>query len=337
MGWVARRRLLTFVAATVLVASGLVFDSNTALARKDCNSADPAADLSVVQTMTLASDGTNILKHITVTNFGPCNVHDVTLDDTLPDGSLVVSITTNPSGWTCDQPQPPLPAPGPVHCFSTSSVGVPGTVDFFITITPPTGANVTDTATASSALDKYPDNNTSAAAYVAAGSSSCITTIPIPCLSTANLVGQNAQVKVPGSHNGSGSATIAQLQGGKSDARGLGGGLPTCPTEVPQCFGKYVSFVMDPTITAANDCTSTATASCVIKVFIYDAADVTVSFGQLKMFHATSLTGPYSEALPCGKDVPLPCVLSTTRIRSADGHTFFVILVATKDDDSWIG
>ncbi len=336
MRWVGQRRLFTFAAAVVLVASGLIIDSSSVFAAKPGSCpADLAITAHDVSLDGLAGGIQLYVTHVQFTNFGPCNVHDATLTVDFDPATVVYGIRINPSGWTCTQPPATFPD---VSCTSTASTGVPSTVDLSMTIS---HGDLQNTATVTGSTDLYHDNDTSTAAFIPEGSPTsspaCVTTSPaFPCFKSPSG-GQNAQFSVPGNHSGFGSGSIQQFQGGNPNSAGPLSGLPICPASVPNCFGKYVSFLM-PTFTTTN-CSFDTPENCVKKFFVYDASAPGVpSFGQLKLFHATTLTGPYTEAPRCARGVPLPCIFDITRTKSAGGSSLFIIgVIVDGPDDSWLG
>jgi uncharacterized repeat protein (TIGR01451 family) len=111
------------------------------------------ADLQITKTDSPdpVNAGTNLTYTITVTNHGPDAAPTTSWSDTLPGGTLFVSVSTGASGWTCSNP--PTGTHGTVSC-SNPSFGV-GNAAFTLTIAvPPDVANGTvlsNTATIMSA------------------------------------------------------------------------------------------------------------------------------------------------------------------------------------------
>jgi uncharacterized repeat protein (TIGR01451 family) len=102
--------------------------------------------------------GNKITYTITVTNNGPAAASTVTLTDTLPANTTIVSITT-PGGWTCPA------ASGGVQTCTNPSVALNATATFtlIVTVTAGTapGTIITNTATgASTTVDPTSANNT---------------------------------------------------------------------------------------------------------------------------------------------------------------------------------
>ena len=122
------------MAALLLIISALA--APPALAKAACNS-DPTktADIALVQAIGVASDG-NYVDHLTITNYGPCNVPNAGLTAKLP--SALVSFSSNPNSWTCTVPAPPS-TDTTVTCYETSTIGVPGTADIYLEYAPAPG------------------------------------------------------------------------------------------------------------------------------------------------------------------------------------------------------
>ena len=133
------------------------------------------ADLAITKTGTpnpvLA--GNNITYTITVTNNGPATASNVTLTDTLPAATSVVSITPpgSPTGWTC-----PGASGGIQTCTNTSlAASTTSTFTLVLKVTAGTapGTAITNTASIASSGTTDPTNSNNSAsttAYVAAPS-----------------------------------------------------------------------------------------------------------------------------------------------------------------------
>ena len=296
----ALRHLVTGVLTTAISIS--VFGASPALAKADCSQRDPQADVSLTQS--LSFDGVSYTDTATLINLGPCNVPDVSLHLTLPAGSTVGLVTSNPSAWACDTS---------VTCTPTSTMGVPGTavisVSFTTAVTNPTvlGVITVGDATAcapntpASTCDPYLDNNTSWAAFVPAGTGGSLTTCPV------QFCDQYTDISV-GAGGTAGGVQVQQLK-------------QLCPPGFPNCFGKLVSI------------TSPITGAVWTKTFTINAALVTVSYG--KVFLINSTGGAWTAVSACGSTPTYPCVLSKTKFKSPDGQTFYQFVVLTNSDDSW--
>jgi uncharacterized repeat protein (TIGR01451 family) len=131
------------------------------------------ADLAVTKTGTpnpvLA--GNNITYTITVTNNGPATAANVTLTDTLPANTSVVSIVGAPAGWTC-----PAPSGGTQRCTNASVAASTTTIfTLILKVTAGTapGTMITNSANvaSSSTTDPTNANNTaSSTSFVASPS-----------------------------------------------------------------------------------------------------------------------------------------------------------------------
>ena len=150
-----------------------------------------SADLSVNKTgPATANAGTNITYSITLTNNGPSNAANVSLNDAVPANTTFVSEsqTTGPT-FSCTTPA--LGGTGTVTCTIASLT--PGSSTFSITvhINPgATGAVISNTAnTTSTTTDSNPGNNTSTALTTATGSAdlSIVKTAPAAATNGSNL------------------------------------------------------------------------------------------------------------------------------------------------------
>lgn len=301
------RTITTALALILALSASLVMlgSSTPVYARADCEQTDPYAD--VVTTQTASSDGTTNLYHVTIVNRGACNVADVAFADAAP--APIISVSTKPAGWTC------VVGGNAVSCAPTSTMGVPGTVDFYILTQIPTGdptnlalATVGGGETActdglaSTTCDPVPDNNLSSGGIVSATSS--YRTLHTP------MSGQWTELTVPSGH--SLAAEILQLS-------------VECPAGFNNCFGKLVS------IRSASTAPDYQT-----KVFMYPLS-VVPSYGSATMKYYDPSTSTWVEAPPCrGKVLPDPCLLSKEKVR-VGGVWYVRFTILTKEDDSWIG
>ena len=87
-------RLVGLATALVLVVGAVT--APPSLAKAACNSGSTAgtADIALVQAISVASDG-NYVDHLTITNYGPCNVPNAGLTATLP--SALLAFSSNPN------------------------------------------------------------------------------------------------------------------------------------------------------------------------------------------------------------------------------------------------
>ncbi|HEY6958246.1 MAG TPA: hypothetical protein VI814_05450 [Candidatus Limnocylindria bacterium] len=309
-----------------MVASFLLLgDTRQAFAKADCLQTNPAADVAVTQTIT--PSGTDLLKQITLTNFGPCNVPDVVFLDTLPTGSTVDTsaanpIVTNPSSWSCKFGS--NVAPVQVTCSTTSTMGVPGTTNISILITPPSSGSWTDLAQALVGGGSTPgagcaDGKSSTTCDPATANNSNWTGALTPggsieaCADASNGCAQKLNILA---NTGSGSVVIRNL----SDAR------TTCAaiTGFPSCFGTVVA-VDAPSLTST------------VKTLTVSAALTTQSYGNVNVIRSATAdgTGTWSRVPGCNNSSGLPCVVSKSKFKDAAGNTFYQFQVQTADDDSW--
>jgi uncharacterized repeat protein (TIGR01451 family) len=154
-----------------------------------------SADLSVTKTDSPdpVTPGENVTYTITVTNGGPDTALGVSLTDTVPGGSTLVSFTS-PAGWTCTVPA--VGTNGTIVCsMGTMTVGS-AVFTLVVQVNPILGAGVlTNTATvASSTTDPNPANNSGTATTTTlAGSADLLVSksdSPDPVAPGANLTYQ---------------------------------------------------------------------------------------------------------------------------------------------------
>lgn len=318
------RRALVLVSVFAFIASFLLFgDTRQAMAKADCLQSDPMADVSVTQSISPITGSSDLLKQVTMTNLGPCNVPDVVFLDTLPAGSMVDTtvanpIVTNPSSWSCVFDNSATPVQ--VSCTTTSTMGVPGTTNISIVITAP-GTSYTDLAqaivgggtgcgdgNAATTCDPATANNANWTGALAAGGS------VEACADATNGCAQKLNIQA---QDGSGNVVIQNL----SDARTSCAAI----TGFPKCFGTVVSVLADTTLTKT------------VKTLTVDAALTTQSYGNVDVIRSATAdgSGPWSVVPACSKTSGLPCVVSKTKFKDSNGHTFYQFQVQTADDDSW--
>jgi hypothetical protein len=309
------RQLLAFVAATVLVASGMAMGAGQALANADCDQMNRLADIELTQTLTLTGYAPNgdwlLSKHAISENRGPCNIHEVTFTDLLPPtATLIPPVTTNPAGWTCSS------TASSVTCVSTASVGVPGFTDFYINYSMPPvtdpNANVTDAASVAVSGDVTdPDlaNNAAFAGVVGAFGGTVTTGSPTGSQNCANPFCQFEQIKMPGVASPR-AVSIQELNS------------PCTATGIGRCVA------MD----------SGTTADWQYKTFIINLAAVTaagVSYGAVSLVHSDDLAN-FTDVPMCSRGQPDldPCIVEFTKFK-VGGATFLKIVARTKNDDGW--
>jgi uncharacterized repeat protein (TIGR01451 family) len=112
---------------------------------------DCAADLAVTKTRSpsgLIDAGTDVTYTVTLTNNGPADAGNVTLNDAVPAGTGLVSFSSPPD-WTCDAPA--LGASGPIACTKTrvlNGESAQFTVVVTVKCSTPNATVVNNTATA---------------------------------------------------------------------------------------------------------------------------------------------------------------------------------------------
>jgi uncharacterized repeat protein (TIGR01451 family) len=113
-----------------------------------------AADLAVTKTRSpsgVIDAGTNVTYKITLTNNGPADAGNVTLNDAVPAGT-VLALFSSPSDWACERPL--YGGSGPITCTKTI-VAAGESVEFTVVVTAkcstPNGTVITNTASASEA------------------------------------------------------------------------------------------------------------------------------------------------------------------------------------------
>lgn len=303
------RRLFTAVSLVALCASLIIVAGDPAAANSDCDQRDPQADAFIT-----IPELTSSSLHAIVTNLGPCNVADAVVSITLPVGSVVSSVSTNPTGYGCvGVGSNAISCPGPA--LKAPTIGVPGNHDFYLTFTLSDAADQTITAQVTlgggaiactdgsrkTTCDTYADNNVVWAAAIPAGAGGSLTTCAVkPCQQYADiLVG-----------TGGTSGTVqTQLLG------------VACPPAFPNCFGKLVSI------------SSQITGALWVKTF---TIDLSLAHGPLAGIHLINSTnGSAWTIVPLCSDVStLPCIQSRS-LFTVGGVTYKQFIVNATDDDSW--
>ena len=300
------RRSFTSLSIAALCASFLVLGGDRASANPECDPATPIADVSVSQTVSPIANSTDLLKTITLVNLGPCNVPNVSLTDTLPTGSAVVSITTIPGDWTCD---------ATVSCTRNSAMGIPGTSTIKIRITAPTTSEWADvaTATVAGAVDPVLTNNTSWGAYVTAG------------VTRGNRTSGGGSLNActnPNQGNGSGcDQSTAVAATGAAGSAEVQLNAKTC-ADLPQflhCFGQLIT--VNSGITNA------------LKTLTVNASQANGDFSGVQVFRTTDGT-TWSYVPSCSRTITSDCVQAKTKFK-VNGVTYYQFVVRTTIDDGW--
>jgi hypothetical protein len=304
--------------ATGLVLLVGVMTAPPSLAKAACNN-DPTlrgtADIALVQSVSGPTAGGNYLDHLTITNFGPCNVPNAGLSVTLP-GALVSS-RSNPNSWICS-------GATSVTCYETSTIGVPGTADIYLEYVPANGLVFACGATfgtvdqlascpssGGSVTDPNTANNTSTVAAGVLGAGGTLVYgpagNPIPTsafdhttsvtLANGGLVNIYQTTTTPGDHS-------------------------TCPSGVPNCFLGTITVTFG-VVNGAKTWTLSFLASLAGKK----------ALSQITVWN--SIGGVAFSALTnCNAQHPTdPCVQNRSRSTNADGNTVYTIVVqGTKDN-----
>jgi hypothetical protein len=306
-------RVVGLATALLLLASALA--APPALARAACSNGPDAgeADIALVQSVSALADG-NYLDHLTITNYGPCNVPNVGLTVTLP--GAFVRASSNPSSWTCT-------ASGlNVTCFETSTIGVPGTADIYLEYTPAPGLITACAATFS--------------------------TTPATCDDPFNPIG--SPVADPNLANNTSTVAAALLDPGKTLVYGLGGEptptnrfthttsvtlangglvnvyqspLTQCPLGVPDCFLGTITI----------NFTNVNGAKTWKLEFLPASLGVKKSLSQITIWNSVG-GGAFTALSNCsGKNPTDPCVQSRSRSTNAEGATVYTIVVVGTHDN----
>ncbi len=172
------RRFVAALTGSLLVSATLMLGAPSgALANSDCNDQTSpfyqTANLKITQSLSLASNGTDVVDHMIVTDQGPCPSPNGVVVVTLPAGALFVAESSVPSSWTpSPAPTDPPSAPGTITFTQTNTIGTPGNQDIYATYRPVAGGATTVFATVSGSLfDPDLSDNTTAAGYLTNGGS----------------------------------------------------------------------------------------------------------------------------------------------------------------------
>jgi hypothetical protein len=297
-------RLLRGISLVALCSSLIVVaDSQSVAARSGCDQANPTADAFItVQTLTSAS------LTAVVTNAGPCTIPDGVVTFTLPSGSTVTSIQTNPNSWNCSGVGTNV-----VTCPSAGlapTIGVPGNHDFALTFTLSNAADQSITANVTvgggvaactdgdrtTTCDPYPDNNTVFGAAFGAGGGSLTTCPNKPCQQYADL-----------SVNNPGTVQTQLL-------------TLTCPPGFPDCFGKFVVI-------------TTEINGLWTKTFTVDLALRHGPSPNVRLIRSVN-GSDFSVVQKCGKTPVYPCIAEESTFKIG-GTTFKQWRTISDVDDSW--
>jgi len=293
--------------ATALV---LLFGAVTAppsVAKAACNNGGPGvagtADIALVQSVSGPTSSGNLVDHLTITNYGPCNVPNAGLTVTLP-GALV-SYSSNPNSWLCN-------ATGTtVTCYETATIGVPGTADIYLEYATSSGLISACAATfgtvgqlascpssGGSVADPNTANNTSTVAAGFLGAGGTLTYAP------AGLVAPN--------HGFDHTTAVTLANGGLVNIYQLAG----CPSGVPSCFLGTIAINFT-NVNGAKTWTLSFLASLAGKK----------SLSQITVWNSVG-GGTFSALSNCsGKHPTDPCVQDRARSTNADGDTVYTITV----------
>ena len=300
-------RLVGIATALLLLVSALA--APPALARAGCNTGPTAgtADIGLVQSVSGPTALGNYLDHLTITNFGPCNVPNVGLIVTLP-GALA-AFSSNPSSWSCT-------GGTTVTCSETSTIGVPGTADIFLEYAPINGTIFACAATFTGTPSCDPQ----------AG--------PVPDLIPGNNTGQVAAgVLVPGGSLVYGPPTGPTNNNHTTKITLVNGGLvniyqtPECPV-LPA--GSPPCFLGTSTVNFGSSVSGSATWT-----ISFLASDAGKSLSQITIWNSvpTINGGAFYPLTPCtGKTPTDPCVQDRSKSGTGAATVFTFVLFGTADD-----
>lgn len=295
--------------ALLLIVSALA--APPALAKAACNSGTTAgtADIALVQAISVASDG-NYVDHLTITNYGPCNVPNAGLTATLP--SPLLSFSSNPSSWTCS-----LPGTTAVTCYETSTIGVPGTADIYLEYAPSTGL-----------IDACAATFDVVASLASCPSSSGLTSDPNPANNTSTVIGGvvgagGTLTYGPGGQPVPSKAfthttSITLANGGLVNIYQSGG----CPSNGPQDCFLGTATINFTNVSGQKTWTLTFLASLTKK-----------SLSQITVWNSVG-GGAYTVLSNCsGKRPTDPCVSSRSKSTNTLGETIYTIVVSGTQDN----
>jgi len=295
------------MAALLLIASAVA--APPALAKAACNSGSTAgtADIALVQAVSVAADG-NYVDHLTITNFGPCNVPNAGLTATLP--SPLVAFSSNPNSWTCT-------GTTAVTCYETSTIGVPGTADIYLEYTPATGLIDACAATFDvvASLANCPISNGAVSDPNTANNTSTVAGGLVAPGGTLTY-GPGGQPMPSAAFTHTTSVTLAN--GGVVNIYQSG----ACPPNGPQDCFLGTATINFTNVNGQKTWTLTFLASLTKK-----------ALSQITVWNSIG-GGAYTALSNCsGKHPTDPCVSSRSRSTNSAGDTIFTIVVSGTQDN----
>ncbi len=312
------RRFVAALTGSLLVSATLMLGAPSgALANSDCNDQTSpfyqTANLKITQSLSLASNGTDVVDHMIVTDQGPCPSPNGVVVVTLPAGALFVAESSVPSSWTpSPAPTDPPSAPGTITFTQTNTIGTPGNQDIYATYRPVAGGATTVFATVSGSLfDPDLSDNTTAAGYLTNGGS--VTYGPGGNKVPTGSFQQTTDKNLPA--GAAGSIQIAQLTG--------------CPG-ASACIGKLVSM------------SGPASTNAQFNTFSFDAAITNgKSATAINVYWRPSSTAQFKLLGSCNGKPSFPCVSQRSKGTSnalaspanPKGLYYFIVVTSFSDDD----
>ena len=295
------------MAALLLIISALA--APPALAKAACNSGPTAgtADIVLVQAVSVATNG-DYVDHLTITNFGPCNVPSAGLTATL--SSNLVAYSSNPNSWICSGI-----GTTSVSCSETSTIGVPGTADIYLEYAPGTIVACAATfdipehlascpSSGGTVSDPNTSNNTVAGGLLEAGQTLTYgpNGKPLPTSFFTHTTGITLA-------NGGLVNSISQTEG--------------CPPGVPTCFLGTATITLDSSVSGQKTWTLTFLASLTKK-----------PLSQITVWNSDSVSNGYIALSNCSGTHPTdPCVSSRSKSTNSAGETIYTIVVRGTQDN----
>ena len=301
-------RLVGLATALVLVVGAVT--APPSLAKAACNSGSTAgtADIALVQAISVASDG-NYVDHLTITNYGPCNVPNAGLTATLP--SALLAFSSNPNSWTCS-------GDTTVSCYETSTIGVPGTADIYLEYAAGSVGLINACAATFDVVGSLATCPTSHGVVSDPNLANNTTTVAGGLLAAGGTLvyGPNGQSMPSAAFTHTTSVTLAN--GGLVNIYQSG----NCPANVSDCFLGTATITFT-NVNGAKTWTLTFLASLAGKK----------SLSQITIWNSVG-GGAYTALSNCsGKNATDPCVQSRSRSTNADGDTVYTIVVVGTQDN----